>query len=359
LKKLSVGILGSTGVVGRRFVQILENHPWFNVEILAASDKSANKTFEEALGGRWNLKSAIPKRLKSKIILDSVSEAEKIANQVDFVFSAIGLDGEATRELEYKYALAECPVISNNSAHRQTPDIPVIIPELNPGHAEIISFQRKRLGTRRGFIAAKPNCSIQCFLPVLFPLKDLCLKSVAVCTYQAISGAGKTFETFPEIIDNVIPFIQGEEKKTEEEPLKILGSIGEGKIIPAVLPEISAQCVRVPVSNGHMAAVFAKFENIPSIEDIIERWENFSAEKLPGSPEKIISYFSEENRPQTRLERNIGNGMGISVGRLRKCSLFDIKFICVSHNAIRGAAGGGVLLAELLFKLGYLTQRDV
>jgi aspartate-semialdehyde dehydrogenase len=358
LKKLSVAILGATGFVGQRFVQILENHPWFNIDILAASNKSCGKTYEEALNGRWNIDTPIPENLRSKIVLDSVSDAEKIAQSCDFVFSAINMSKSETKELEYKYAKLECPVISNNSAHRETPHVPIIIPEINANHTDIIPIQKKKLGTKFGFIAVKPNCSIQCFLPALHALKDFLINSVVVCTYQAISGAGKTFNSFPEIIDNIIPFIENEEQKTETEPLKIWGNVSPGGIVLANRPKISAHCSRVPVSDGHMASVFANFKTKIELEDVIRRWQNFNPLRLPSSPKKIITFFEDQDRPQTKLERNIYNGMSISVGRLRKCSIFDIKFVCVSHNTIRGAAGGSVLLAELLYTSGYLTKNN-
>jgi aspartate-semialdehyde dehydrogenase len=353
-KKLSVAILGATGLVGQRFVQILENHPWFKIKILAASSRSAGKTYKEALKDKWIFKTQIPKEISKEIILDSVANAEKIASEVDFVFCAVNMEKEEIKELEYKYAGLECPVISNNSAHRVTSDVPMIIPEINPEHSEIIKSQRKRLGTKRGFIAVKPNCSIQCFMPALHPLKEFGIESIVVCTYQAISGAGKTFSDFPEIIDNVIPFIKGEEEKTENEPLKIWGTINNNKIINSSNPIISAHCARVPVSDGHMASVFVKFNKKIELAKIIEKWQNFTARGLPSSPENIVTYFEDQKRPQTVLDRGLCGGMGISVGRLRRCSIFDVKFVCVSHNTIRGAAGGSVLLAELLCNLGYI-----
>jgi aspartate-semialdehyde dehydrogenase len=357
LKKLSVSILGATGLVGQRFVQILDNHPWFEINNIAASKFSSGKTYEHALNNRWSLNTPVSEKLKNKIVLDSCLDIKKIAESSDFVFSAVNMNKEEIKKLEYNYAKLECPVISNNSAHRETPDVPMIIPEINFNHAEIINSQIKRLNTKYGFIAVKPNCTIQCFLPALHVLREYILEHAIICTYQAISGAGKTFENFPEIINNIIPFIQNEELKTEQEPLKIWGEIKSGKIIPAEKPVISSQCTRVPVSNGHTATVFAKFKIKPELNNIIKKWQNFSSEKLPSSPEKIINYFDQEDRPQIKLEKNICNGMGISVGKLRTCPVFDIKFVCTAHNIIRGAAGGSILLAELLYKLGYLHKK--
>lgn len=357
-KRYNVGILGATGTVGQRFATLLKNHPWFNVKILAASASSKGKTFEEAVADRWVMNEEIPEDFKDFVLYDAVSDAQKIAEEVDFVFCAVSLADEQTGKLEEQYAKFECPVISNNSAHRFTPDVPMIIPEINPQHAEIIKAQRKRLGTQKGFVAVKSNCSLQCYVPALHPLLDLNLTKILACTYQSISGSGKTFETWPEMNDNIIPFICGEEEKSELEPLKIWGKIKDDRILNAKNPNITTQCLRVPVSNGHMAAVFASFEKKLPLSEIINKWNNFEAvsniSKLPSSPKRFITYFKEQNRPQIKLDRNNESGMGISIGRLRSDSQYDIKFICMSHNTIRGAAGGAILMAELLCDRGYI-----
>ncbi len=358
MKTFNVGIVGATGMVGQRFITLLENHPWFKLKVLAASSRSAGKTYEEAVGSRWVMKTPIPEDIKKLVVLDATEDIEKIASQVDFVFCAVDMKKDEIKALEEKYAKAECPVISNNSAHRHTPDVPMIVPEINADHAEIIHAQRKRLGTKRGFIAVKSNCSLQSYVPALHPLMKFGIKNVLACTYQAISGAGKTFETWPEMVDNVIPYIGGEEEKSEIEPLKIWGKIEGDKIVDAVSPAITTQCIRVPVSDGHLAAVFVSFENKPSIEEIKEIWKNYKGTaqelELPLAPKNFLNYFEEDNRPQTKLERNLEGGMAVSIGRLREDSQYDYKFVCISHNTLRGAAGGAVLMAELLAKLGYM-----
>ena len=357
MKKYNVAVIGATGMVGQRFCLLLENHPWFNVVALAASPSSAGKRYEDAVGKRWAMTSPIPEKFKDMVVFDAEADLEKIAKLVDFVFCAVNMKKEEIRTLEEKYAKAEVPVISNNSAHRGTPDVPMIIPEINPEHAAVIDAQKKRLGTKRGFIAVKSNCSLQSYVPALHPLMKYGVKCAAVCTYQAISGAGKTFDRMPEIIDNVIPYIGGEEEKSECEPLKIWGKIEEGRIVNAVSPKITAQCLRVPVSDGHTAAVFVSFENKPSKEEILEAWAAFSGEpqslKLPSAPKQFLHYFEESDRPQAKLDRMLENGMAVSVGRLREDILFDYKFVCLSHNTLRGAAGGAVLMAELLAAKGY------
>ncbi|MCM1524887.1 MAG: aspartate-semialdehyde dehydrogenase [Ruminococcus sp.] len=359
MKQFSVGIIGATGMVGQRFALLLENHPWFSVKLLAASPRSAGKRYEDAVGARWAMKKPMPEKYKDMIVMDAAADIDKIAAEVDFVFCAVDMKKDEIKALEEKYAKAECPVISNNSAHRGTPDVPMVVPEINPEHIEIISAQRERLGTKRGFIAVKSNCSLQSYVPALHPLmKDFGVKQAMVCTYQAISGAGKTFETMPEIIDNVIPYIGGEEEKSEQEPLKIWGHIGDGKIINAQSPKISAQCLRVPVSDGHTAAIFVQFDKKPSKEEILKAWKEFSGVPqelaLPSAPKQFINYFEEDNRPQAKLDRDLENGMAVSVGRLRDDIIFDYKFVCLSHNTLRGAAGGAVLMAELLAAKGYL-----
>ena len=360
MKQFKVGIVGATGMVGQRFITLLENHPWFKLEVLAASSRSAGKTYEEAVGSRWVMKTPIPENIKKIVVLDATEDIEKIASQVDFVFCAVDMKKDEIKALEEKYAKAECPVISNNSAHRHTPDVPMIVPEINADHAEIIHAQRKRLGTKRGFIAVKSNCSLQSYVPALHPLMKFGIKNVLACTYQAISGAGKTFETWPEMVDNVIPYIGGEEEKSEIEPLKIWGKIEGDKIVDATSPAITTQCIRVPVSDGHLAAVFVSFENKPSIEEIKEIWKNYKGTaqelELPLAPKNFLNYFEEDNRPQTKLERNLEGGMAVSIGRLREDSQYDYKFVCISHNTLRGAAGGAVLMAELLAKLGYMDR---
>ena len=359
MQQFNVGVVGATGMVGQRFLLILENHPWFNVVALAASGRSAGKTYEAAVNGKWAFDCPVPEQYKSLVVLDAEKDADTLAESVDFVFCAVNMDKALTKKLEETYAKKEIPVVSNNSAHRFTADVPMVIPEINPEHLEVIAAQRKRLGTKRGFIAVKSNCSLQSYVPLLHPLKKFGIKEAAVCTYQAISGAGKTFKTMPEIIDNVIPYIGGEEEKSEKEPLKIWGSVKNGEIVSASAPSISAQCLRVPVSDGHMAAVFVSFENPPSEEEILKAWNEYAGEPqklaLPSAPEQFIRYFSEDNRPQTKLDRMEGNGMSVSAGRLRKDNVFDWKFVGLSHNTLRGAAGGAVLLAELLAAKGYFN----
>ena len=357
MKKFNVAVIGATGMVGQRFCLLLENHPWFNVVALAASPSSAGKKYRDAVAGRWAMPSPVPEKFADMTVLDAEADLGKIASAADFVFCAVNMKKDEIKALEERYAKAEVPVISNNSAHRFTPDVPMIIPEINPGHAEIIGAQKKRLGTKRGFIAVKSNCSLQSYVPALHPLRKYGVKAVAVSTYQAISGAGKTFDRMPEIIDNVIPYIGGEEEKSEREPLKIWGHIEGGEIVCTDTPKITAQCLRVPVSDGHTAAVFVSFEKKPAKEEILRAWAEFSGEPqklaLPSAPKQFLHYFEEENRPQAKLDRNLENGMAVSVGRLREDILFDYKFVCLSHNTLRGAAGGAVLMAELLAAKGY------
>lgn len=357
-KQYRVGIIGATGMVGQRFATLLENHPWFHVTALAASSRSAGKTYTEAVGKRWAMTKDIPDSMKDMVLFDAEKDVEKITSLVDFVFCAVDMKKDEIRKLEETYAKAECPVMSNNSAHRFTPDVPMIIPEINPEHAEIIPAQRKRLGTKRGFVAVKSNCSLQSYVPALNALKDLGITKALACTYQAISGAGKTFETFPDILDNVIPYIGGEEEKSEQEPLKIWGHIEGDQIVTATTPSITAQCLRVPVSDGHMAAVFASFEKKVSLDEMIQLWESYTGEpqklNLPSAPKQFLHYFTEADRPQTKLDRNLENGMAVSVGRLRPDTQYDVKFVSLSHNTLRGAAGGAVLMAELLAAKGYL-----
>ena len=358
MKKYNVGIIGATGMVGQRFATLLENHPWFDVKVLAASGRSAGKTYEECVGSRWAMKTPIPEKMKNMIIMNAEEDIEKIASSVDFVFCAVNMKKDEIKALEEAYAKHECPVISNNSAHRHTPDIPMVIPELNADHINVIEAQRKRLGTKRGFIAVKSNCSLQSYVPALYPLDgEFGVEDVLVCTYQAISGAGKTFETFPEIVDNIIPFIGGEEEKSEQEPLKIWGKVENGVIVNADKPHFTAQCLRVPVSDGHTAAVFVRFKNKPSKEAIIAKWAEFKGTaqelELPSAPKQFLHYFTEDNMPQAKLHRDLDGGMAISCGRLREDTQYDYKFVCLSHNTLRGAAGGGVLLAELLAAKGY------
>lgn len=359
MKNYNVGIIGATGMVGQRFALLLADHPWFKVTALAASSRSAGKSYSDAVGNRWAMTSPMPENLKDMIIYDAVNDIDKIVSKVDFVFCAVDMKKDEIRALEELYAKHECPVVSNNSAHRFTPDVPMVIPELNPEHIEIINAQRKRLNTKRGFVAVKSNCSLQSYVPAIFPLdKKFGVDKCLVCTYQAISGAGKTFERWPEMIDNVIPFIGGEEEKSENEPLKIWGKIEGDVIKPADSPKFTAQCLRVPVSDGHMAAVFVTFKNKPSKEQILDVWKNFSGMpqelELPHAPKQFLNYFTEENMPQTKLNRNLDGGMAISIGRLREDSQYDYKFVCLSHNTLRGAAGGAVLLAELLAAKGYM-----
>lgn len=358
MKQFNVGIIGATGMVGQRFATLLENHPWFNVKVLAASPRSAGRTYKDAVGARWCMKKPMPKSMEDMIIKDATADIEAIAKEVDFVFCAVDMKKDEIRALEEAYAKAECPVISNNSAHRFTKDVPMIVPELNADHAAIIPAQRKRLGTKRGFIAVKSNCSLQSYVPALFPLSKFGIERVLVCTYQAISGAGKTLENCPEIIDNVIPYIGGEEEKSEREPLKLWGKIVGDEIVPATEPSFTAQCLRVPVSDGHMGAVFVDFKNKPSKEEMIEIWTNFSGRaqelNLPSAPKQFLHYFTEDNLPQAKLQRDLEGGMAVSIGRLREDTQYDYKFVCLSHNTLRGAAGGAVLMAELLAAEGYL-----
>lgn len=357
MKQYKVGIIGATGMVGQRFATLLESHPWFKVTVLAASARSAGKTYKEAAGGRWAMKTPMPESMADMVIMDA-ADVEKVAALVDFVFCAVDMKKDEIKALEEAYAKAECPVVSNNSANRFTPDVPMIIPEINDGHLEIIESQKKRLGTKRGFIAVKSNCSLQSYVPAIHPLMDLGVTKVLACTYQAISGAGKTFERWPEMVDNVIPYIGGEEEKSEKEPLKIWGTIENGEIKSAASPSITAQCIRVPVSDGHTAAVFVSFDKKVSLDEIIERWNNYSGEpqklSLPSAPKQFLHYFTENDRPQIKSERNLENGMAVSIGRLREDTQYDIKFVCMSHNTLRGAAGGAVLLAELLAAKGYM-----
>ncbi len=357
MKNYKVAVIGATGMVGQRLVTLLANHPWFHIEILAASVRSAGKTYEEAVKSHWAMEKEIPENIKDFIILDADADAEKIASSVDFVFMATNMDKESTLALEEKYAKLECPVMSNNGANRTTDDVPMIIPELNPEHIALVETQKKRLGTKRGFISVKSNCSIQSYVPALHPLKKFGITKVLACTYQAISGAGKTFETWPEMVDNLIPYIAGEEEKSEKEPLKIWGHIENGELIKATSPEITTQCLCVPVSDGHTAAVFVSFEHKPTEEEIKELWKEYKGEpqilELPSAPKQFLTYFEEPNRPQAKLDKNLENGMGISIGRLRVDSQYDYKFVSLSHNTLRGAAGGNVLMAELYAAKGY------
>ena len=356
-RKLKVGILGGTGMVGQRFIALLENHPWFEVTTIAASERSAGKTYEEAVGGRWKMDTPMPRAVK-EIMVMNVNEVEKVAAGVDFVFSAVDMSKEEIRRIEEEYAKTETPVVSNNSAHRWTPDVPMMIPEINPEHMEVIESQRKRLGTTKGFIAVKPNCSIQSYAPVLSAWKEFEPYEMVATTYQAISGAGKTFKDWPERVENVIPYIGGEEEKSEKEPLRIWGEVKDGVIVPATSPVITCQCLRVPVLNGHTAAVFVKFRQKPTKEQLIEKLLTFKGKpqelKLPSAPEQFIQYMEEDNRPQVKLDVDFGKGMGVSVGRLREDTVYDWKFIGLSHNTVRGAAGGAVLCAELLKAEGYI-----
>ena len=358
MKKYKVGIIGGTGMVGQRFVTLMEDHPWFQLTAIAASPRSAGKTYEQAVSGRWAMKTPIPQQAKDLVVLDASADVEKIAGMVDFVFCAVDMKKEEIRALEETYAKAEVPVVSNNSAHRWTDDVPMVVPEMNPEHLAVIPAQRARLGTRRGFIAVKSNCSIQSYAPALHPLMQFGIEKVLVCTYQAISGAGKTFERWPEMVDNLIPYIGGEEEKSEQEPLKVWGKVEDGKIVKAAGPAITAQCLRVPVSDGHTAAVFVTFRNKPSMEEIRETWKHFKGRaqelELPSAPKQFLHYFEEPDRPQARLDRDLEGGMAISLGRLRPDTQYDYKFVGLSHNTLRGAAGGAVLLAELLCAEGYI-----
>ena len=356
MAKMKVGVVGATGMVGQRFLTLLDNHPYFEVTALAASARSAGQTYAEAVDGRWKMKTPVPDAFRGMKIIDA-EDTETMGKLCSFVFCAVNMPKEDTKKLEEKYALAEIPVVSNNSANRWTPDVPMVVPEINPEHLKVIADQRKRLGTKHGFIAVKPNCSIQSYVPALTPLLKYGVKEVVATTYQAISGAGKTFREWPEMIDNVIPFIGGEEEKSEKEPLRVWGKVENGQIVPAKAPLITTQCIRVPVTDGHTAAVFVRFENKPTKEQILADWKNFkglSQElKLPHAPEQFITYFEEDNRPQAALDRDIYGGMGVCVGRLREDTLFDYKFVGLSHNTLRGAAGGAVLIAELLYRQGY------
>ena len=358
MKKYNVGIIGATGMVGQRFSLLLADHPWFNVTALAASSSSAGKTYKDAIGSRWAMKQDIPANLSDMIVLDAEKDIDEIVSKVDFVFCAVNMKKDEIKALEELYAKHECPVVSNNSAHRFTPDVPMIIPEINPQHTDVIEYQKKRLGTKRGFIAVKSNCSLQSYVPALYPLDKFGVDKCLVCTYQAISGAGKTFERWPEMIDNVIPYIGGEEEKSEKEPLKIWGTIENGEIVPAQSPKFTAQCLRVPVSDGHMAAVYVTFKNKPTKEEILEVWNNFAGVpqelELPHAPKQFLKYYTEDDMPQTKLCRDLEGGMAVSVGRLREDTQYDYKFVCVSHNTLRGAAGGAVLLAELLCAKGFM-----
>ena len=358
--KYRVGIIGATGMVGQRFVSILAGHPWFDVTVLAASSRSAGQTYIDAVGGRWAFEWPVPEGVREMTVTDAAL-VDKIASQVDFVFCAVDMPKDQIRELETAYAKAETPVVSNNSALRMADDVPMMIPEINFGHAAVIEAQRKRLGTKSGFVTCKPNCSIQGYVPALEPLRDFGLEKVMAATYQAISGAGKTLRTWPEMADNVIPYIGGEEQKSEQEPLKIWGRVEGGRIVPAVKPVISAQCIRVPVSDGHMAAVSVSFAKKPPRDEILARWDAFEGlpqkYKLPSAPEKFLTYFEEDNRPQTKLDRDLYRGMGIAIGRLREDVLMDYKFVSLSHNTLRGAAGGAVLTAELLAHEGWIARK--
>ena len=359
-QKLRVGILGATGMVGQRFISLLGNHPWFEVVTLAASPRSAGKTYEEAVGGRWKMDTPMPEAVK-KLVVMNVNDVEHVASTVDFVFSAVDMSKDEIKAIEEAYAKTETPVVSNNSAHRWTPDVPMVVPEINPEHFDVIEFQKKRLGTKRGFIAVKPNCSIQSYAPVLTAWKEFEPYEVVATTYQAISGAGKTFKDWPEMEGNIIPFIGGEEEKSEQEPLRIWGKIEDGVIVKATEPKITCQCIRVPVLNGHTAAVFVKFRKKPTKEQLIEKLENFKGLpqelNLPSAPKQFIRYMTEDNRPQVTLDVNYENGMGINVGRLREDSIYDWKFVGLSHNTVRGAAGGAVLCAETLVAKKFIAAK--
>lgn len=359
MKQYRVGIVGATGMVGQRFAVLLAEHPWFKVTVLAASPRSKGKTYAEAVGNRWAMTTPMPAEMREMTILDATADIAEVTALADFVFCAVDMKKDEIKALEEAYAKAECPVISNNSANRGYDDVPMIVPEINASHAAVIETQRKRLGTKRGFIAVKSNCSLQSYVPALAPLmEEFGITKALACTYQAISGAGKTFESWPEMLDNVIPFIGGEEEKSELEPMKIWGKVVDGKIVNATSPAITTQCLRVPVSDGHTAAVFVSFDKKPSREEILAKWKSFSGEpqklELPSAPKQFLNYFEEENRPQARLDRDLEKGMAVSIGRLREDSQYDYKFVCLSHNTIRGAAGGAVLMAELLAAKGYL-----
>ena len=359
-QKLKVGILGGTGMVGQRFISLLEKHPWYEVVAIAASPRSAGLTYEEAVGERWKMQTSMPEAVK-KLVVMNVNEVEKVATKVDFVFSAVDMSKDEIRAIEDAYALAEIPVVSNNSAHRWTPDVPMVIPEINPEHFEVINAQKKRLGTTRGFVAVKPNCSIQSYAPVLSAWKEFGPTEVIATTYQAISGAGKTFKDWPEMVENIIPFIGGEEEKSEQEPLRLWGKVENGEVVKAEGIKITTQCIRVPVLNGHTAAVFVNFKMKPTKEELIDRLVNFKGLpqelELPSAPKQFIQYLEDDNRPQVKLDVDFENGMGVSVGRLREDSIYDYKFIGLSHNTVRGAAGGAILCAELLTAQKYITAR--
>ena len=360
MEKLQVGILGGTGMVGQRFISLLEDHPWFEVKVIAASPRSAGKTYKEAVGDRWKMSTPMPEAVKDIVVMN-VNEVDKVASQVDFVFSAVDMTKDEIRAIEEAYAKTETPVVSNNSAHRWTPDVPMVVPEINPEHIEVIDSQKKRLGTKRGFIAVKPNCSIQSYTPALAAWREFEPYEVVATTYQAISGAGKTFKDWPEMIENVIPYIGGEEEKSEQEPLRIFGKVENGEIVKAEEPVITCQCIRIPVLNGHTAAVFVKFRKKPTREQLIEKLVNYKGVPqeldLPSAPKQFIRYMEEENRPQVTLDVDYEHGMGISIGRLREDTVYDYKFVGLSHNTVRGAAGGAVLCAELLKAKGYITKK--
>ncbi len=360
MEKLRVGIIGATGMVGQRFIMLLSEHPYFEITALVAGPRSAGRSYREAVEGRWKMKDSCPDKILDMQVISS-DDVETVGSLVDFVFCAVSLSKDETRALEERYARAEIPVVSNNSAHRWTPDVPMVIPEVNDAHLEVIEAQRKRLGTKRGFIAVKPNCSIQSYVGALTPLRKWGIKEVVATTYQAISGAGKTFREWPEMVDNLIPFIGGEEEKSEKEPLRVWGEVKDGVVVPATSPVITTQCLRVPVTDGHMAAVFVRFENKPTKEEILAEWKSFKGLPqtlgLPSAPEQFITYFEEDNRPQTGLDRDLYGGMGVSVGRLREDTVYDYKFVGLSHNTLRGAAGGAVLIAELLYRKGYITKK--
>ena len=360
MEKFKVGVIGGTGMVGQRFVTLMNGHPWFQLTAIAASPRSAGKTYEEAVAGRWAMDTPIPDEAKSLVVLNAETDVAQIAAQVDFVFSAVDMKKEEIAALEEAYARHECPVVSNNSAHRWTPDVPMVVPEVNPEHIKVIEAQRKRLGMKRGLIAVKSNCSIQSYVPALHPLRTFGLEKILVCTYQAISGAGKTFETWPDMVDNLIPYIGGEEEKSEQEPMKVWGRVENGIIVNAEKPAITAQCLRVPVSNGHTAAVFVDFTKKPSMDEMKAVWAEYKGRpqtlKLPTAPEQFLQYFEEPDRPQAKLDRDLGRGMTVSIGRLRPDTQYDYKFVCLSHNTLRGAAGGAVELAELLCAEGYIAK---
>nr|MBQ8252965.1 aspartate-semialdehyde dehydrogenase [Lachnospiraceae bacterium] len=359
-EKLKVGILGGTGMVGQRFISLLENHPWFEVTTIAASPRSAGKTYEEAVGGRWKMTTPMPEAVKNIVVMN-VNEVEAVASQVDFVFSAVDMSKDEIKAIEEAYAKTETPVVSNNSAHRWTPDVPMIVPEINDSHTDVIASQKERLGTTRGFIAVKPNCSIQSYAPVLYAWREFEPYEVVATTYQAISGAGKTFKDWPEMVENIIPFIGGEEEKSEQEPLRVFGKVESGEIVKAQEPKITCQCIRVPVLNGHTAAVFVKFRKKPTKEQLIEKLESYSGAPqelgLPSAPKQFMRYMTEDNRPQVQLDVDYENGMGINIGRIREDSIYDFKFVGLSHNTVRGAAGGAVLCAELLKAKGFITKK--